>query len=441
MSGSYGRAFACSQTIFLSILFPSISRPSFTHEDGASEPPPTSSQSIPKPVLPEIYTKTHEDSDECQSRYGVKYIEDVAKTNRQYCNASDATEVQCFHSNAADGRFGPFCIASNVALRPSSTKFEFDCQSRHSIQPLPADLEGTFPISEFKEDWYNTGPGYTFPNHVEIGKDRGEDLEYCRDSDERPQITHTILVKREGQDNIWHSLMEVMAYTMTMDILSLAEAPNGGPFFSAARDGENTQVVLLDDKKEGPLYELWNLIAKRPIRRIKNLESTQLSCFPNLVVPFSGARNPTWLGDWTAHSCRNSKTLSVFVERVLTHMAIDTPVIAPQAPRPSRRHSLRPLQRNTNLILTFINRTGSRQLTNQDSLLEALRQKFPHITLNVVDFAGIPLRTQIQTARNSDVLVGVHGAGLTHAMFMREDTAVVEILQWDYAYNESKRSK
>ncbi|KAH8684207.1 hypothetical protein BGZ60DRAFT_397020 [Tricladium varicosporioides] len=417
---------------------PSISRPSITQEVAPSSPPtsvvqPSSTTtSISQPALPSIYTSPDKDSDECQSRYGLKYIEDAAKTNRNYCEQEDASQMQCFHSNAADGRFDPFCIASNVALPLSSTKFEIDCHSRHSYNPLPADLAGTIPVSEFKEDWYNTGPGYTFPNHFDIGKDYTTDLEHCRSPPNKSEeITHTILVKREGQDNIWHSLMEIMAYTMTMDILSLATAPDGGPFFSSDRDIQNTQVVLLDDGGEGPLYELWNMIAKRPIRRIKDLESTELSCLPNIIIPLSGATNPLWLGDWTPHSCRNSKILSVFVERVLTQMAIDTSIASPQILQASKRRSSQPLRRQNNLVLTFIKRTGTRRLINQDSLFEAFRQRFPHITLNIIDFAGIPLRTQIHTARTSDILVGVHGAGLTHAMFMREDTAVVEILPWD----------
>ena len=46
----------------------------------------------------------------------------------------------------------------------------------------------------------------------------------------------------------------------------------------------------------------------------------------------------------------------------------------------------------------------------------------------MIDFAAIPFKEQLQVIQRTDILVGVHGAGLTHAMFLRPHSAMVEVL-------------
>ncbi|KAK4059700.1 hypothetical protein Purlil1_14331 [Purpureocillium lilacinum] len=60
--------------------------------------------------------------------------------------------------------------------------------------------------------------------------------------------------------------------------------------------------------------------------------------------------------------------------------------------------------------------------------MEAIRKAIPHIKLSVVDFATIPFAEQLKIVRGTDLLVGVHGAGLTHLMFLQPGSAVLELL-------------
>ncbi|KAJ1323640.1 glycosyltransferase 61 family protein [Microdochium nivale] len=84
------------------------------------------------------------------------------------------------------------------------------------------------------------------------------------------------------------------------------------------------------------------------------------------------------------------------------------------------------------LRITFIDRKETRRVQDTPALLAHARDALARLHLNVhiqaVDFATLSFREQIALARETDVLVGVHGAGLTHTLFMRQDMgALVEI--------------
>ena len=51
----------------------------------------------------------------------------------------------------------------------------------------------------------------------------------------------------------------------------------------------------------------------------------------------------------------------------------------------------------------------------------------PPLVASLVDFAALDIAAQLATARATAVLVGVHGAGLTHLVMMAPGSAVVEM--------------
>jgi capsular polysaccharide biosynthesis protein len=46
----------------------------------------------------------------------------------------------------------------------------------------------------------------------------------------------------------------------------------------------------------------------------------------------------------------------------------------------------------------------------------------------MIDFSAISFADQLRIVRDTDILVGVHGAGLTHGMFLRKGSVMVELL-------------
>lgn len=101
-------------------------------------------------------------------------------------------------------------------------------------------------------------------------------------------------------------------------------------------------------------------------------------------------------------------------------------------------HNLKP-------VVTYISRQKSRRCLPpvvHDNLVNLL-ERIPDIDLRIVTMEDHDFETQVKIARETDVLIGVHGNGLTHTAFMRPHKFVCEIFPpgipfyWDY-YTLSK---
>jgi hypothetical protein len=80
--------------------------------------------------------------------------------------------------------------------------------------------------------------------------------------------------------------------------------------------------------------------------------------------------------------------------------------------------------------ITFLRREGtSRRILNFEDLLFTLQNSFPYDEYDVQDynFENMTLGEQMSIIHNTDILVGMHGAGLAHVMFMRPNTHVIEL--------------
>lgn len=78
-------------------------------------------------------------------------------------------------------------------------------------------------------------------------------------------------------------------------------------------------------------------------------------------------------------------------------------------------------------VVTYIERDPPRTLTEdtRDKLKHTVEQQ--GCTFNPVDFAALDYAHQLQTIRNTDVLIGVHGNGLTHSLFLKPGSMVIEL--------------
>jgi len=69
-----------------------------------------------------------------------------------------------------------------------------------------------------------------------------------------------------------------------------------------------------------------------------------------------------------------------------------------------------------------------RKIADEPHLEAALRERNPALRVRSARLEGLSLKHQLQLAATTDVVVAMHGAGLTHALFMPERAAVVEMV-------------
>ncbi|KAK8127136.1 uncharacterized protein PG998_002895 [Apiospora kogelbergensis] len=260
--------------------------------------------------------------------------------------------------------------------------------------------EPKVPLSRLRPYWYETGPHTVMDGFVDL-KDSNAPANH---RPAQPGRNFTILLKREGAHNIFHTFHEMMSLMYSIDMLRLATDPmTGRPYYSEA-DVANTQIVVLDDHPDGPYWDLWRIWSGRVPKRLHELVEEDGGWLSrplgHLILPLAGAANPIWHGTWDGVDCTDD------------------------------------LRKDDQLTLTFVDRRQTRRLEGLDDLLGRIRVEHPDVKIEAVDFGAISLREQIDVARKTDILVGVHGAGLTHSLFMKEGRgAVVEIFPPDFQYS------
>lgn len=369
--------------------------------------------------VPAEYTPSASHSGFCDNRFSERYLDYLRGHRASYCLPGSHSNLTCFHSHTAeDGSPDSFCLGWGAALDKTSGRFSLDCPTRGLSENETS--RGLVPFEQIRGYWYDTGPRVVFDRFVDLDAKAppptGELQQRQAEIGARDPPRFYLLLKREGETNPWHCLMEIWSAWMTFDVLRMAADPlrQQEAFFRVPEDVSDTQVVILDDREDGPYLDLWTLFSKRKPVRMEQLlaDPTATTTEAGIIVPLAGASNPLWQNDRVVRDCTSATTLRVFVQRVLGFYGTEGPG-----------------RDRDKIVVTFIDRKSRRQLSDQQSLLAALAAKVPHIEVQAVDLAALPFSEQLGVARETDVLVGVHGAGLTHTMFMREGVGAVVELQ------------
>eukprot|EP00761_Pharyngomonas_kirbyi_P013085 gb/GECH01013112.1/.p1 GENE.gb/GECH01013112.1/~~gb/GECH01013112.1/.p1 ORF type:complete len:446 (+),score=19.61 gb/GECH01013112.1/:1-1338(+) len=122
------------------------------------------------------------------------------------------------------------------------------------------------------------------------------------------------------------------------------------------------------------------------------------------------------VGRWDAPSMCG-RVFRAFRNHVITHLLYKTP-------QPSHE-----------LTITFLTRSKKRHILNRNALIETMQTEAKpfNATVQIVGFEKKSLQQQIKTMATSDVLVSVHGAGMTNEIWIPDHGSVMCI--YPYACN------
>nr|CAG4640694.1 EOG090X02IK [Eulimnadia texana] len=155
----------------------------------------------------------------------------------------------------------------------------------------------------------------------------------------------------------------------------------------------------------------WSAFTQHPVWNLREFEGKRV-CFDDAVFPllprmiFGLFYNTPII--W---GCEKSGLFHAFSKFVLHRLSI-----------PKRGPSL-PLR-----VTLLSRKTAFRRVLNEDELMQALRASNTNYSVNKVVFThNTDFRQQLSVIHETDILIGMHGAGLTHLMFLPDWAAVFEL--------------
>jgi len=226
----------------------------------------------------------------------------------------------------------------------------------------------------------------------------------AKEEDYTVEETPTYLLARdEDCENSFHSTADFMNMYLVLSALQLPPS--------------DLQVVLFDKHPDGPYMDLIEKAFagnRKPLRHqhykgktvlfrrlVFHLESPAGLIFPKVSRP-----DPL--------RCRDTGLFTSYAKFVL--QAFDLWDVPP----PAIPH----------VTLSLRHRTASknvgRVLANEEAVIGVLKQG-NMMTLEIADTAKMPYAQQLQLARKTNVLVGVHGAGLMLILFAANEAVLVEL--------------
>ncbi|XP_066153392.1 EGF domain-specific O-linked N-acetylglucosamine transferase isoform X2 [Euwallacea fornicatus] len=155
----------------------------------------------------------------------------------------------------------------------------------------------------------------------------------------------------------------------------------------------------------------WQAFTEHPLWDLKTFKGETV-CFKNVVFPLLPRMIfGLYYNTPIIYGCKKSGLFHAFSKHILHRLQI-------------------PIHKRANgkIRVTLLSRdTKYRRILNEKELLESVKDDESIEVKRVVYNRDISFKEQLEITANSDVLVGVHGAGLTHLLFLPDWAAVFEI--------------
>ncbi|XP_006815270.1 uncharacterized protein LOC102800924 [Saccoglossus kowalevskii] len=177
-----------------------------------------------------------------------------------------------------------------------------------------------------------------------------------------------------------------------------------------------TSVFLIYAHPEGALDALWYDVFKHVYRFGKLKNKTNTIFTETLMVLNMGWFSPIRIQP------ENILYLDKFQQRILSSYGLGECVSVPNC----KKLRIRFLARHDRIYHPRSKGIG-RRTSNEQELIEVLEDVFPYEDIKALNFHSIPFSKQLYEIRHTDILISMHGAALTHVLFMPPYSALLEI--------------
>ena len=252
-----------------------------------------------------------------------------------------------------------------------------------------------------------------------------EEIEHFRSLNESQHVcdvhvsTTTYIVKLDATVNMYHHFCDFINLYSTMHLNE--ELVIGGE--------RQLQMLLWDMQEYRSVFApTWSAITRRPLWTLNKFAGKRV-CFQRVVFPLLPRMIfGLYYNMPLQPGCQRSGLVHAFNRHVLHRLGIRQELPIHRIFKPEPEDDL-----HLPVRITFISRsTAHRRVLNEQELTISLQQNFPNIRVRLVDFHhGMPFEHQLQISANTDVLIGMHGAGLTHLLFLPDWAVVFELFNCD----------
>lgn len=177
-------------------------------------------------------------------------------------------------------------------------------------------------------------------------------------------------------------------------------------------DRDNQIIVWETYDYNSPFRDTFEAFTQNPIHDLKFYRGKKV-CFKNLMMPLLPRMIfGLYYNTPIVNGCANSGLFHAFSEDILHRLKI---------PLYSRVGSRK-------IRITIISRkTKFRQMLNEPELIEEIQKNENYIVKSIVFERNLKFKDQLEIIRNTDVLIGMHGAGLTHLLFLPNWATIFEV--------------
>ena len=213
----------------------------------------------------------------------------------------------------------------------------------------------------------------------------------------------TVLLKLDATVNLYHHFCDFFNLYASLHLNSTTDKNSFSP--------DMNLLVWENSPYQSTFGDVLRAFTDNPILNLNSFGSKRV-CFKNLLFPL----NPRMIFGLFYNTpiipdCSHSGLFRAFSEFLIHRLKIET----------------RTETRSSRIRVTLLSRqTRTRRLLNEEDLVEALESTGRYEVTLAAFTHRTPFLEQIQIVRDTDILIGMHGAGLTHVLFLPDWATLFE---------------
>lgn len=391
----------------------------------------------------------------CDRDFGVNLVDRWRETGSPCCSKGSTTMTcHLIHQTKHAGKGDQLLVGDNVLFnfgdlardgeKIPKKMYDQYVDSRHNQQYSkvpwsPGSMAGQCtpdPKAGWRQEFF---PGWNvdfFKAFRTTNQPIGPQSPTCDVWEERP----IIIVQRDTFANLFHNSEDFVNMFLALAIMQLP-----------LRD---LQILVTDIYPKGPFWPIWSEVFNDGVHPpltawdISRKYGEQNVCFKKAAVAILGAAAPITVASWDS-DCIGTALVRAYSDFVVRGLRLHT-VNKDKDPKAvtvtyaARKASVTWPERNfcdtahsyfdCNKLGHLAKRKLGRMVRNDEALLAALKRlehmqlsNGANVTVRLADFNVLTFPEQVKIDRTSDVMVGPHGAGLMHNVFMPDRAALVEL--------------